>query len=342
MQSFMSFLIKVSSIFLQICKYIGKTIWAFYQIALGLSLILLVWGFFQVTNFFPIFEIRALRDQNPKTTTFIEAEKERLMQEAITPKMVKGKLIPPKNSPKNIPIIWDWAPLKTIPRMLQEMALVAEDSKFYSHQGFDLEQIEYALVANHQAGKQARGASTITQQVAKNLFLNKDKELSRKAHEAILTLMLEEILTKDRILEIYLNVAQFDEGLFGIKAAAQKYYQKKMQDLTPDEMLNLVCLLPSPTHWNPLKPTNGFLQHKRLVTRNWTMYKGIKASELLENGAEDGSEANDKDSIHVNAYDSLSSALAEERWKTLRSRPMIDSSSPTDSNTADTSAAENP
>src|SRR6185295_18077858 len=109
----------------------------------------------------------------------------------------------------------------SIPKQVQEVLLVAEDAKFFDHQGLDLEEIEYAMVSNHQAGKKFRGASTLTQQVAKNLYLSKDKEMSRKMREAAITLLLEQYLSKDRILEIYLNVAQFDARVFGIRAAAE-------------------------------------------------------------------------------------------------------------------------
>src|SRR5690606_29294455 len=155
-----------------------------------------------------------------------------------------------------------WVPLDSIPRALKQLVLVAEDAKFYTHQGFDLEQIEYALVSNHQAGRAMRGASTITQQTAKNLYLGAEKDLNRKIREAVLALLLEQTLTKDRIFEVYLNIAQFGPGVFGVREGARHHFDRDVRDLTPEQMLALAALLPSPTRWNPAHPTAAYLSHK--------------------------------------------------------------------------------
>ena len=197
------------------------------------------------------------------------------------------------------------------------MALVAEDSKFYSHEGFDLEQIEYAMVANHQSGKPMRGASTITQQVAKNLYLTGGREMQRKLREAALTLELEHMLSKDRILEIYLNIAQFGHGVFGVREAALFHFGKEPAQLTQDEMLSLVCLLPSPERWNPKRMSPGYLTHKMQVLNNYALFKGIKSTS--DSTAPDWMKG---------SYDSLSAILTERRWKTLRKNsgvPRLDS-----------------
>ncbi|MEO7425782.1 MAG: monofunctional biosynthetic peptidoglycan transglycosylase [Fibrobacteria bacterium] len=289
-------------------KTLWLTIWTLYQIALGAILVVLVWGVLRVGDYFSIWDIRQLRLENPKSTTFIDSERMRLTDSL-------------RNAGKPLPdtlIRWTWVPLDSIPKVLQEVALIAEDAKFFEHQGFDLEQIEYALVANHQAGKKARGASTITQQVAKNLYLSREKEMSRKLREAVITLVMEHYLPKERILEVYLNIAQFDEGVFGIREASRHWLHKEPQDLNQDEAVNLVCLLPSPTKWDIKKPNNAFLQHKRLVLRNYAMYKGLKTGL-------DSTAANWQDS----AYSILAEQLSDERWKGLRTRPITES--PTDS-----------
>ncbi len=285
-------------------RMIWLIIWTLYQIALGAVLVGLVWGGFKVGEYFSLWEIRKLEHTNPPTTTFIEAQRNRLADSLIA----KGF----KPRPDTL-IAWTWIPFDSIPKIVREVALVAEDAKFYEHEGFDLEQIEYALVANHQAGKAARGASTITQQVAKNLFLSKDKELSRKLREAVITLEMEHILTKDRILELYLNVAQFDDNVFGIREASRHYLKKELRQLSPDEVINLICLLPSPSKWNFKKPNNAYLQHKRLVFRNYVMYKGIKQMT-------DTTLVNWQDTVYIR----LSNQLAEERWKGLRTGPYQD------------------
>lgn len=287
-------------------KILWLTVWTLYQIALGAVLVGLVWGVIRVGEYFSVWDIRKLAHENPATTAFIESERDRLTDSL----RMAGSWPPPDTL-----IRWSWTPMDSIPAVIREAVLVAEDAKFYEHQGFDLEQIEYAIVANHQAGKKARGASTITQQVAKNLYLSKDKEMSRKLREAVITLVMEHFLTKDRILEVYLNVAQFDEGVFGVKAASRHWLKKDLKNLTQEEAINLVCLLPSPTKWDLKRPNNAFLQHKRLVLRNYILYKGLKL------GA-DSTAVSWQDSVYAHLADRLS----DERWKGLRSRPVAEGS----------------
>lgn len=285
-------------------KYAWLTVWTLYQIALGAVLVGLVWSVWWVAEYFSVMDIHRLRVENPKSTAFIESERDRISDS------LRSQGILPK---ADTLVKWSWVPLDSLPKSVQELALVAEDAKFFEHQGFDLEQIEYAMVANHQSGKKARGASTITQQVAKNLYLSKERELSRKAREAVITLLLENQLPKERILEIYLNIAQFDEGVFGIREASRHYLAKEPAGLTQEEAINLICLLPSPSKWNFRKPNNAFLQHKRLVMRNYALYKGIRLKT-------DSTMAGWQDS----AYSRLAVELSEERWKVLRSRPYTE------------------
>lgn len=279
---------KVLRIAARTLKITWLTVWGIYQLALGALLVFLLWGGLQVWNYFHVGDIRDLRDEPPATTAFIEAEKASRPGETIR---------------------WSWIPLDSIPREVRELALVAEDSKFYSHQGFDLEQIEYALVANHQAGRKTRGASTITQQVAKNLYLGGEKEMSRKAREAAISLLLEHYLEKDRILEVYLNIAQFAPGVFGVREGARHHFGRELRDLTQDQRVALICLLPSPEKWDPKRPTRAYLSHKRRVLRNYGLFRGFQARG-------DSSEV-----AGTGAYDSLGSLLSDENWRTLRSGP---------------------
>ena len=280
-------------------------VWTGYQVALGLILLAAVYYVLKVGEYFYVWEIRQLARENPKTTAFIEAERARLSDSL----RADGKPVP------DTLIRWSWIPLDSIPRPVKEAALIAEDAKFYDHQGFDVEQIEYAVVANHQAGKKARGASTITQQVAKNLYLSRDKDMSRKLREAAITLELEYFVPKDRILETYLNVAQFADGVFGVREGARYWMKKEPKDLTSEEAINLICLLPSPTKWNPKRPNAAFMQHKRLVVRNYATYRGLLRM--------------DGDTAQVAARDTalarLAEQLSDERWKGLRTRPLLDS-----------------
>jgi monofunctional glycosyltransferase len=128
--------------------------------------------------------------------------------------------------------------------------LASEDDRFYLHFGFDFEEIENAL-ERARRGRRLRGASTITQQVAKNLFLWEGRSYVRKGLEAWLTLVLEICLSKERILDLYLNLAEWGDGVFGAEMAARTHYRKSAKNLTRDEAARLAAVLPSPVRWSP-------------------------------------------------------------------------------------------
>jgi monofunctional biosynthetic peptidoglycan transglycosylase len=128
--------------------------------------------------------------------------------------------------------------------------IVSEDWAFYSHEGYDAKQIREAIKEDLEQGKFARGASTITQQVVKNVFLERDKNIWRKIKELYLAVQLEKSVGKKRILETYLNIAEWGEGVFGIRAAAQVYFQKHPSQLTAKEGAFLAMLLPSPKRYS--------------------------------------------------------------------------------------------
>ena len=121
-----------------------------------------------------------------------------------------------------------------------------EDASFYGHRGIDLRELPTALLTNWSRGGAARGASTITQQLAKNLFLSRDKQLGRKLQELAITFLLESALGKDRILEIYLNIIEWGPGLHGLRPAARRYFGREPRALTPAEMAFLVTIIPGP------------------------------------------------------------------------------------------------
>lgn len=133
---------------------------------------------------------------------------------------------------------------------LRRAVLAAEDDRFYLHHGFDLTEIEKAI-ARGKRGHRLRGASTITQQTAKNLFLWEGRSWVRKALEAWLAVVLEVCLTKDRILDLYLNLAEWGDGVFGAEMAAQTHFGKPASRLTREEAARLAAILPGPRRWSP-------------------------------------------------------------------------------------------
>jgi monofunctional biosynthetic peptidoglycan transglycosylase len=128
--------------------------------------------------------------------------------------------------------------------------LAAEDDRFYLHWGFDLVELEKALEVSRQGGR-LRGASTITQQVAKNLFLWEGRSFARKGLEAWITLILEVCLPKERILDLYLNLAEWGDGVFGAEMAARTHFRKSASRLTQNEAARLAAILPAPRRWSP-------------------------------------------------------------------------------------------
>ena len=133
---------------------------------------------------------------------------------------------------------------------LRRAVLASEDDRFYLHFGFDLVEIDKALEKKKRGGK-LRGASTLTQQVAKNIFLWEGRSFLRKGLEAYLTLWLELLLTKDRILDLYLNLAEWGDGIFGAEAAARTHFGKSASRLSREEAARLAAILPSPRRWSP-------------------------------------------------------------------------------------------
>jgi monofunctional glycosyltransferase len=144
-----------------------------------------------------------------------------------------------------------WVPLSRISPYAVKATIIAEDDKFWSHEGFDFEAMQKALEKDIKKKKLQAGGSTISQQLAKNLYLSPAKDPIRKIKEAVLTWRLERNLTKRRIIELYLNAAEWGDGIFGIEAAAQSHYGKHAADLTPHEAAELAAVLPNPRRYKP-------------------------------------------------------------------------------------------
>jgi len=160
-----------------------------------------------------------------------------------------------------------WVPLNKISPYIRKAVIVGEDAKFWKHDGFDFDAMRKAIETNIEKRKMAVGASTITMQLAKNLFLSPSKNPVRKIHEAILTWRIERTLTKNRILELYLNIAEWGDGIFGIEMASRTYYGHSAIELTREESVRLAAVLPNPILFNPLKNSRFVSRRSRLITR---------------------------------------------------------------------------
>ena len=142
-----------------------------------------------------------------------------------------------------------WVPYERISPHLKRAVIAAEDAKFLAHEGFDWEEIEKARERNEERGRVVRGASTISQQLAKNLFLSGRRSYLRKTHEALITLMLEAALDKRRILELYLNLIEWGERTYGAEAAARRHFGTGASALTADQAARLAAMIPNPRYY---------------------------------------------------------------------------------------------
>lgn len=165
-------------------------------------------------------------------------------------KEIKGCMVTKMAGVNLCPGSKDYVPLSRISPFLQRAVVMSEDASFWSHKGFDWAELEKSAQLNWQKGSYLRGGSTITQQLAKNLFLSKNKTLTRKGLEALITVRLEELLSKKEILERYLNVVEFGKDIYGIKAAARTYFDKSPADLDAVESAFIAMLLPNPAKYS--------------------------------------------------------------------------------------------
>jgi monofunctional biosynthetic peptidoglycan transglycosylase len=179
--------------------------------------------------------------------------------------LMRQRLREAESSGKRLQIVQQWIPLSRISRSAIDAVIVAEDGTFFTHNGFDWHEVQESVEKNIKKRSAVRGASTITQQLAKNLYLSTSKDPIRKAKEAIITVLLEWSLTKNRILEIYLNVIEWGNGVFGIEAASRKFFGKSASELTLEEATRLAAVIPSPLKHKPSDNSRYVLRRKAIV-----------------------------------------------------------------------------
>lgn len=172
---------------------------------------------------------------------------------------------------------YKWVDYAQISNNLKRAVIASEDSKFVDHEGFDWDGIEKAYEKNLKKGKLVAGGSTISQQLAKNLFLNSKRTPWRKGEEAIITLMLENMLSKQRILEIYLNVIEWGNGVFGAEAASRHYFKTSAAALNSPQAARLAAMIPNPRFYDTHQSTSY------LNRRTATILARMRMSELPKN-----------------------------------------------------------
>lgn len=168
-----------------------------------------------------------------------------------------------------------WVPDEQLPDHLALAVIASEDQRFYRHWGLDLRAIEEAMEENKQRGR-VRGASTITQQVAKNLFLSPAQNYFRKTIEAGIAVLIDFFWTKERILEVYLNIAEFGPGMFGIGVATEFYYGKNPEELTPEQSAKMATVLPNPKLIEPEPASEYVVKRSQWILRNMQQLSGVR------------------------------------------------------------------
>jgi monofunctional biosynthetic peptidoglycan transglycosylase len=184
-----------------------------------------------------------------------------------------------KQSQRHLVIRHQWVPFNRIPKLLKDTIRVTEDAAFYQHQGLDLNELKAAIKKNWQKGKYVRGASTISQQLAKNLYLTTDKSILRKIKEFFITRRLEKRLSKNRIFDLYLNVIEFGPGIFGVQAAAQHFFAKDVSQLDIEEMVRLTAVIPKPLKETPTRNSSWIKWKAGWILDTLRRYKYIDQNE---------------------------------------------------------------
>ena len=206
-----------------------RFIWRFISIIL---ILVLTYFIADVGRYFIYPNVAYLKKNRPEKTAFMKYREDVWRKKGIK---------------KNITNIW--VPLSSVSPYVMKAVIIAEDDKFWSHEGFDFEAMQKALEKDIKKKKFKAGGSTISQQLAKNLYLSPSKNPIRKIKEAILTWRLESNLSKRRIMELYLNVAEWGDGVYGIEAAARKHYGKSSAGLTAREAATLAAVIPNPRRY---------------------------------------------------------------------------------------------
>ena len=222
-------------------RFIRRWLWRLFAAALLAFLLVQLWFFVQVWH---------LREHNPAQSAFMRERVELLR--GIRP---------------DIQARQQYVPYEAISEAARRAVVASEDDRFMMHWGLDTRGLQRAMERNIEAGTIVEGGSTITQQLAKNLFLSADQSLWRKGEEALIALMMEAVLGKRRILELYLNYAEWGDLLYGIEAASRTYYRKPASQLTDREAARLAAMLPNPRFYQDNPRAHGLQVRQEAILR---------------------------------------------------------------------------
>lgn len=209
---------------------------------------------FLLYNLWILAHVLYWRDHNPSASAFMNEQLARLQEED-----------------PNAELRQKWVPYSAISPNLKRALIAAEDARFVDHEGFDWDGIEVAFEKNLKQGKIVAGGSTISQQLAKNLFLSSQKTPWRKLEEALITVMLESLLDKRRIFEIYLNVIEWGNGVFGAEAASRHYFRTSAARLGAGQAAKLAAMVPNPRYYDTHRNAQGLARKTRIIQRRMAL-----------------------------------------------------------------------
>ncbi|HEX8028902.1 MAG TPA: monofunctional biosynthetic peptidoglycan transglycosylase [Vicinamibacterales bacterium] len=211
-------------------------------------------------------DVTGLAKVNPKTTAFMELRVEEAREDG-----------------RKFSIRQQWIPYRQISPLLRRAVIVTEDAAFFDHDGIDLDEIKASLERNWEEGQFLRGGSTITQQLAKNLYLSPSRNPMRKVTEILIAKRLEAALTKQRIFELYLNMIEWGDGIFGCEAAARAYFSKSCSSLDMQESALMAGAIINPRVHSPAKPTRRLLRRQQIILRRMGIKETPPAPAAPEN-----------------------------------------------------------
>jgi monofunctional biosynthetic peptidoglycan transglycosylase len=223
----------------------------FKRIAKGSAILALIGFGYVAYVYLTLPDVRPLAKENPKTTAFMELRKEEARKEGRARFSIRQQ----------------WIPYQRVSPFLRRAVIVTEDAAFFDHDGIDLDEIRASLEKNWEEGQFLRGGSTITQQLAKNLYLSPTRNPMRKVQELLIARRLEAALTKQRIFEIYLNMIEWGDGIFGCEAASQIYFGKSCANLDVPEAALLAGAIINPRVHSPARPTKRLLRRQQIILR---------------------------------------------------------------------------
>jgi monofunctional biosynthetic peptidoglycan transglycosylase len=226
----------------------SRSIWK--RIAKSFAILALLGFIYIAYVYLTLPDVRSLAKENPKTTAFMEL-----------------RIAEARADGRKFSIRQQWVPYSRVSPFLRRAVIATEDAAFFDHDGIDLNEIKASLEKNWEEGQFLRGGSTITQQLAKNLYLSPSRNPMRKVTELLIARRLEAALSKQRIFEIYLNMIEWGDGIFGCEAAARAYFGKSCAGLDVPEAAMLAGAIINPRVHNPGKPTKRLLRRQQIILR---------------------------------------------------------------------------